>query len=198
MARLPELRAGLEASSPPLTAGQWAFCNEATLLRYLAYYEIKGDSAGGGAAGGGSASPPGTPGSPAGGSGGRGGSSTVKKTLTAVLADPEVRSIEENCIVTLDDPSSGGSGKIKERMQRRMLQSTGVSTSSLQTNAPWGLDRIDSRSGGAGPDLYCTRAFEPLTPFSHSSDLSLAYQRCPASLRRPRIRGHHIARKTPV
>ena len=71
-------------------------------------------------------------------------------TLTAVLADPEVRSIEENCIITLDDPSSGGSGKIKERMQRRMLQSTGVSTSSLQTNAPWGLDRIDSRSGTDG------------------------------------------------
>ena len=33
--RLEELLALLEASDPPLTAGQRAFCNERTLLRYL-------------------------------------------------------------------------------------------------------------------------------------------------------------------
>jgi hypothetical protein len=102
MARLPELRASLEALSPPLTAGQWVFCSEATLLRYLAYNEIKGDLAADlPEHGAGSPDPPGslpgsppgtwgpagppTPGSPGTPGGGR-GSTTVRKTLAAMQA----------------------------------------------------------------------------------------------------------------
>ena len=44
LATLPELRAMLEAAVPPLTAGQWAFCTEGTLLRYISYHDRGGSN----------------------------------------------------------------------------------------------------------------------------------------------------------
>lgn len=89
--RLPELRAQLELMTPPLTSGQRAWCCDATLLRYLAYNEVRNDASGvGRGVGGITSSQQSSPGAPSGprGGGGIGGTSkpsaTVQKTLSAL------------------------------------------------------------------------------------------------------------------
>ena len=62
--------------------------------------------------------------------------------LEAVLVDPEVDSVEANCIIQLDDPATDEQDDLDPP-----AKGDAVTTQGVQLNAPWGLDRIDSRSG---------------------------------------------------
>ena len=90
-------------------------------------------------------------------------------TMAAVMEDEDVELVEANCRISLDDPreeqqhdeqqqqqqhdddeKQQQEEKEEEQQQEERQQTTTASTTALTTsqpNAPWGLDRIDSRTG---------------------------------------------------
>ena len=69
--------------------------------------------------------------------------------LDEVLHDPEVKRVEANCLISLDDPEDEETGD-QRGVAGVKMRTSNVGSSEVQLGAPWNLDRIDSRSGRDG------------------------------------------------